>query len=56
LQKHNGNFELAFQDYNRNLRPHIEEVQATAGFNVREIIPVTEEAIRKRNTQVFSDL
>ncbi|WP_183575033.1 FAD-dependent monooxygenase [Mucilaginibacter sp. X5P1] len=52
LQKHNGNFELAFQDYNKKLRPFIEEVQATAELNVREnFIPRTEEAIRKRNTQ-----
>ena len=52
LQKHNGNFELAFQDYNQNLRSFIEEVQATAELNVREnFIPRTEEAIRKRNAQ-----
>ncbi|MDB5155817.1 MAG: FAD-binding monooxygenase [Mucilaginibacter sp.] len=54
LQKHNGDFELAFRDYNKDLRPFIEEVQATAEFNVREnFIPRTEEAIRKRNTQTF---
>ena len=52
LQKHNGNFELAFQDYNKNLRPFIDEVQATAELNVREnFIPGTEEDIRKRNAQ-----
>jgi len=52
LKKHNGNFELAFQDYNEILRPFIEEVQATAELNVREnFIPRTEEAIRKRNSQ-----
>ncbi|MEP6929305.1 MAG: FAD-dependent monooxygenase [Flavobacterium sp.] len=52
LQKHNGNFELAFEDYNKNLRPFIEEVQATAELNVKEnFIPRTEEAIRKRNTE-----
>jgi 2-polyprenyl-6-methoxyphenol hydroxylase-like FAD-dependent oxidoreductase len=52
LQKHDGNFEPAFQDYNQNLRPFIEEVQATAEFNVKEnFIPRTEEAIRKRNTE-----
>jgi 2-polyprenyl-6-methoxyphenol hydroxylase-like FAD-dependent oxidoreductase len=52
LQKHDGNFESAFQDYNQNLRPFIEEVQATAEFNVKEnFIPRTEEAIRKRNTE-----
>jgi 2-polyprenyl-6-methoxyphenol hydroxylase-like FAD-dependent oxidoreductase len=52
LLKHQGNFELAFHDYNQNLRPFIEEVQAIAELNVREnFIPRTEEAIRKRNTQ-----
>jgi 2-polyprenyl-6-methoxyphenol hydroxylase-like FAD-dependent oxidoreductase len=52
LEKHNGNFELAFHDYNQNLRPFIEEVQAMAELNVREnFIPRTEEAIRKRNAQ-----
>lgn len=52
LQKHKGNFELAFQDYNRNLRPFIEEVQATAETNlIQNFIPRTEEAICKRNIQ-----
>lgn len=52
LQKHNGDFELAFDAYNQNLRPFIEEVQATAEKNVKEnFIPRTEEAIQKRNTQ-----
>ena len=52
LQKHNGNFESAFQEYDKNLRPFIEEVQATAELNIREsFIPRTEEAIRKRNAQ-----
>lgn len=52
LQKHNGNFELAFPDYDKSLRPFIEDVQATAELNAREsFIPRTEEAIRKRNTQ-----
>ena len=52
LQKHDENFELAFQDYNKNLRPFIEEVQAAAEFNISQnFIPRTEEAIRKRNTQ-----
>ncbi|MBE9463500.1 FAD-dependent monooxygenase [Dyadobacter subterraneus] len=51
LEKYNGNYELTFQDYNQNLRPFIEEVQAIAESNVREsFIPRTEEAIRKRNT------
>ena len=52
LQKHNGNFEAAFQSYNQSFRPFIEEVQARAECNVREnFIPKTEEAIHKRNTQ-----
>lgn len=52
LQKHNGNFELAFSGYDKNLRPFIEEVQTTAESYAREsFIPRTEEAIRKRNTQ-----
>ena len=52
LQKHNGDFESGFRDYNKNLRPFIEEIQAIAELNVREnFIPRTEEAIRKRNTQ-----
>lgn len=54
LQKHSGNFELAFKDYNQNLRPFIEEVQVEAEVNVKEnFIPRTEEAIRKRNTEGF---
>ena len=54
LQKYNGNFELAFQDYNKNLRPLIEEVQAEAVKNLRNnFIPRTEEAIRRRNIEGF---
>lgn len=54
LQKHNGNFESAFQDYNKNLRPFIEEVQAEAALNVTEtFIPATEDAIRERNKRGF---
>jgi 2-polyprenyl-6-methoxyphenol hydroxylase-like FAD-dependent oxidoreductase len=54
LEKHNGDFELAFTDYNDNLRPFIEEVQARAEANVRDnFIPGTEEAILKRNAEGF---
>jgi 2-polyprenyl-6-methoxyphenol hydroxylase-like FAD-dependent oxidoreductase len=56
LQKQNGNFELAFQDYNKNLRPFIEEIQAMAASNVRELIPSTEEAIRKIKADGFSNI
>lgn len=52
LEKHNGNFGLAFQEYNQVLRPYIENVQATAQINIIEsFVPRTEEAIRKRNAQ-----
>ena len=54
LQKHGGNFELAFQEYNTQLRPFIEDVQAAAASNIEaNFIPRTEEAIRKRNAQGF---
>jgi len=47
LQKHNGNYELAFQDYNKQLRPFIEGVQADAVSFAWEMVPRTEDAIRK---------
>ncbi|MEZ2446436.1 FAD-dependent monooxygenase [Chitinophaga sp. RCC_12] len=50
--QHNGNFELAFRDYNKNFRPFIEEVQAEAvRMGLETLVPGTEEAIRKRNTE-----
>ncbi|UFH56841.1 FAD-dependent monooxygenase [Spirosoma sp. KNUC1025] len=55
LQKHKGNFDLAFRDYNQNLRSFIEEIQATAELNIREnFIPRTEADIRKRNSQAIA--
>jgi 2-polyprenyl-6-methoxyphenol hydroxylase-like FAD-dependent oxidoreductase/AraC-like DNA-binding protein len=52
LLKHNGNHELAFMEYERNLRPSIEEIQATAEQNVKtHFILKTEEEICKRNTE-----
>jgi len=54
LEKHNGNFGVAFLEYNKTLRPFIEAVQAEAEFNAREhFIPATEEAIRRRNAAGF---
>ena len=54
LEKHNGNFEWAFRDYNNNLHPFIEEVQAKAAYNVKEkFVLTTEEAICKRNMEGF---
>ena len=55
FQKHGGDFALAFQDYNKNLRPFIEEVQAEAvRTGLESLAPRTEEAIRKRNAQTDS--
>jgi 2-polyprenyl-6-methoxyphenol hydroxylase-like FAD-dependent oxidoreductase len=55
LQKHNGNIESAFLEYNQTLRPFIENIQSLAESNVKEsFIPRTEEAIQKRNTKTES--
>ncbi|MFB5763247.1 FAD-dependent monooxygenase [Paenibacillus medicaginis] len=51
FQKCHGNFELAFQEYNKSFRPFIEEVQANAAISVEFFIPRTEEAIHARNSQ-----
>ncbi|UOQ70211.1 FAD-dependent monooxygenase [Hymenobacter cellulosilyticus] len=52
LEKHHGNFDLAFQAYNQELRPFIEEVQATALTTLSDyLVPSTEEAIHTRNVQ-----
>nr|WP_068888650.1 FAD-dependent monooxygenase [Pedobacter panaciterrae] len=53
LAKHNGNYELAFNDYNKELRPFIEEVQEEAVRMLEYLLPRTEEAIRKRNKEGF---
>jgi 2-polyprenyl-6-methoxyphenol hydroxylase-like FAD-dependent oxidoreductase len=54
LEKHNGDYNLAFLDYNQNLRPFIEEVQATAEQNIKDnFIPRTIEAIHERNKKGF---
>ena len=54
FEKTGGNYEIAFQEYNKTFRPFIEEVQErvlTIGLDV--LVPRTEEAIRKRNTGEF---
>jgi 2-polyprenyl-6-methoxyphenol hydroxylase-like FAD-dependent oxidoreductase len=48
LQKHNGDYELAFQDYNATLRPLIEGLQADAVNFALHMIPRTEEDVRKQ--------
>ena len=54
LQQHQGNVEDAFREYNERFRPFIEEVQEEAvRMGLESLVPRTEEAIRKRNTQGF---
>lgn len=55
FQTCHGDFELAFQEYNRSFRPFIEDVQAGAEkFGVEMLVPRTQEAIRERNSQTSS--
>jgi 2-polyprenyl-6-methoxyphenol hydroxylase-like FAD-dependent oxidoreductase len=52
LVKHQGNYQDAFAEYERSLRPAIEEIQAIAEQNLKtNFVLKTEEAIRKRNTE-----
>lgn len=53
FEKHNGNFELAFEAYNKDLRPFIEEVQTAAVEMLDKLLPRTEEEIRLRNQNGF---
>jgi len=46
--KNNGDFELAFADYNKDLRPFIEEVQENAVGMLEILLPRSEDAIRKQ--------
>lgn len=51
LQKHNSHIDLAFETYNKDFRPFIEEIQAAAvSVGLELLVPRTEEAIRKRNS------
>lgn len=53
FEKHNGNFELAFEEYNQNLRPFIEEVQTGAVEMLNKLLPATQEEIDLRNKNGF---
>lgn len=54
LQSNNGDYELAFQDFNKKLRPFVEEIQARAESDINaNWIPRTQEAIDKRNAEGF---
>jgi 2-polyprenyl-6-methoxyphenol hydroxylase-like FAD-dependent oxidoreductase len=52
LLKHDGNHEFAFKDYEKKMRPKIEEIQMSAEQNVKtNFVLKTESEIRKRNTE-----
>ncbi|WP_115994730.1 FAD-dependent monooxygenase [Cohnella lupini] len=51
FRKCHGDYERAFQEYNKSFRPFLEEVQTTAEMFVDFLVPPTEEAIRERHTQ-----
>jgi 2-polyprenyl-6-methoxyphenol hydroxylase-like FAD-dependent oxidoreductase len=56
FQKHPGNLERAFQEYNDSLRPLVEEVQAQAvNFGLEMFVPRSEAAIQRRNTHFSID-
>jgi len=54
FEKYNGNFELSFNDYNKDLRPFITEVQADAVEMLDKLLPATEEEVKWRNKNGFS--
>jgi 2-polyprenyl-6-methoxyphenol hydroxylase-like FAD-dependent oxidoreductase len=52
FQKHHGNFEKAFHEYNESFRPFVDDVQAQAvNFGLEMFVPRSEEALQKRNTK-----
>jgi 2-polyprenyl-6-methoxyphenol hydroxylase-like FAD-dependent oxidoreductase len=52
LQQYNRDYQEAFTNYEADLRPHIEEVQAMAESNVKENFMLkTEDEIRQRNRE-----
>uniref|UniRef100_F4C2Q2 Monooxygenase FAD-binding protein n=1 Tax=Sphingobacterium sp. (strain 21) TaxID=743722 RepID=F4C2Q2_SPHS2 len=48
FEKHPGNFQSAFNKYNSELRPFIEEVQGAAVEMLEKLLPRTEEEVRLR--------
>ena len=50
FQKHPSDYQKAFEEYDRSLRPVVEEIQTAAiEFGLRMFAPTSEEAIRERN-------
>jgi 2-polyprenyl-6-methoxyphenol hydroxylase-like FAD-dependent oxidoreductase len=50
---HPADFAAAFQEYNENLRPFVEDVQAQAvNFGIEMFVPSSKEALQKRNAHL----
>jgi 2-polyprenyl-6-methoxyphenol hydroxylase-like FAD-dependent oxidoreductase len=50
--KHPGEYEAAFQDYEENLRPFVNDVQEQAvNFGLEMFLPSSEEALERRNAR-----
>lgn len=57
FEANRGDWKRAFRDYNTNLRPYIEKVQADAvRFGLEMLVPRTEEAILERNRRLQRSL
>ena len=55
MRTHNGHVQAAFRDYERRLRPFIDEVQHDAvTFGLESLVPLTQEAIDARNAKAGS--
>jgi len=53
FEKQNGNFEFAFEAYNNDLRPFIQEIQSAAVEMLDKLLPRTEQEVRWRNQNGF---
>jgi 2-polyprenyl-6-methoxyphenol hydroxylase-like FAD-dependent oxidoreductase len=53
LERHPDDFAEAFQEYDRSLRPVVEQIQANAvEIGMKMFLPTTEEELRERNAQL----
>lgn len=53
FQKHPGDFARAFQEYDKSLRPIVEEIQTNAiEFGLKMFLPASQEEIGQRNAQL----
>ncbi|KAA0128391.1 FAD-binding monooxygenase [Chryseobacterium sp. SN22] len=53
FEKNRHDFQQAFQMYNRDLRPFVEEVQARALLMLEKLLPATQEEIERRHKNGF---